>query len=529
MRVNLQAIPKAPTPLKPLSYGVLQRKCACGGASGVEGECEGCSRQNLSVRRSTRNSALETPNVEGVPPSVHEVLRSPGQPLDAGTRNFMEPRFGHDFSRVRLYTDARAAESARELNALAYTVGNKIVMGQGHYSPTTLAGKKLLAHELTHVVQQAPGIARDVDETIPVGPFATGGGAGRGTTFQPLRPRVPRTPDISPPPVPEPERTPPATCPSATDVVTDLRARDVSSQTETAMQREINLGRSLAGRVITETPAMLQQADRAIRAEFGSLLPAGRNFVAPSSVTVRTPADFAQLRIPDAAAAASRIGSVALETVPDFLNGLCITSPDDPVLQREVVAPLLTRHNLDFVREYERTRIGGQTSYPPTGAPFRPHVDIPSESRNMGHVIVHEAIHFYVNETYFNAASNSPVSHQLLEGGAEFLARHVINQRLSSDPNFHIGTGVYAGEFSYIANSLGSSIISFPRAYFQGRIDLLGLTPAPGSAPTPGPAPAPGVRPKLAVGQANDKAEYEADRMAELVTREPSTLIERDS
>jgi hypothetical protein len=89
-----------------------------------------------------------------VPPIVHDVLRSPGRPLDAATRAFMEPRFGHDFSRVRVRIDAKAAESARVLNALAYTVGPDVVFGAGQYAPHTKAGDELLAHELTHTVQQ---------------------------------------------------------------------------------------------------------------------------------------------------------------------------------------------------------------------------------------------------------------------------------------------------------------------------------------------------------------------------------------
>ncbi len=89
------------------------------------------------------------------PPIVHEVLRFPGQPLDPATRAFMEPHFGHDFSRVKVHTDAKAAESARAVNALAYTVGRDVVFGGGQYIPGTTLGRKLLAHELTHVVQQS--------------------------------------------------------------------------------------------------------------------------------------------------------------------------------------------------------------------------------------------------------------------------------------------------------------------------------------------------------------------------------------
>jgi hypothetical protein len=88
------------------------------------------------------------------PPIVHDVLRSPGRPLDSGVRRAMEARFDHDFSRVRVHTDATAAESALRLGARAYTVGNEIVFGAGGEPSSTAAGRRLLAHELAHVVQQ---------------------------------------------------------------------------------------------------------------------------------------------------------------------------------------------------------------------------------------------------------------------------------------------------------------------------------------------------------------------------------------
>src|SRR5206468_10924437 len=89
------------------------------------------------------------------PPVVHEVLRSPGQPLDPGTRAFMEPRFGHDFSLVRVHTGTQASASTRAVDALAYTVGHDIVFGVDTYAPRTSQGRRVLAHELTHVVQQS--------------------------------------------------------------------------------------------------------------------------------------------------------------------------------------------------------------------------------------------------------------------------------------------------------------------------------------------------------------------------------------
>jgi hypothetical protein len=92
---------------------------------------------------------------------VHDVLRAAGQPLDAATREFFEPRFGRDFSQVQLHTDAVAAASARDVGALAYANGMHIVFGAGQYSPRTPDGRSLLAHELAHVVQKDGDAAQD--------------------------------------------------------------------------------------------------------------------------------------------------------------------------------------------------------------------------------------------------------------------------------------------------------------------------------------------------------------------------------
>jgi soluble lytic murein transglycosylase-like protein len=134
----------------PAPRGLLQRKCACGGASGISGHCEDCNQKRLVMQR----RATSQDDSAAVPPIVHETLRSPGQALDMKTRTFMESRFGHDFSRVRVHTDERAAESAQAVNALAYTVGRDVVFGEGQYAPDTREGRKLLAHELAHVAQQ---------------------------------------------------------------------------------------------------------------------------------------------------------------------------------------------------------------------------------------------------------------------------------------------------------------------------------------------------------------------------------------
>jgi hypothetical protein len=106
----------------------------------------------LIQRRTTGDTHVET-----APPNTHEVLRSSGLPLDTATRAFMEPRFGHDFSRVRVHLDSQAAASARDVGALAYTVGRDIVFSQDQFAPYSAAGQQLLAHELAHTVQQSAG------------------------------------------------------------------------------------------------------------------------------------------------------------------------------------------------------------------------------------------------------------------------------------------------------------------------------------------------------------------------------------
>ena len=136
--------------------------CGCAGA------CPKCS-----PRAPTQQVGAAELNQSALPPIVGDALRSPGERLDPATRNFMEARFGHDFGRVRVHTDEKAAASAHAVNALAYTVGRDVVFGAGRYAPGISSGKQLLAHELTHVVQQdgsnqTPHIARfaDTDHNI---------------------------------------------------------------------------------------------------------------------------------------------------------------------------------------------------------------------------------------------------------------------------------------------------------------------------------------------------------------------------
>jgi Domain of unknown function (DUF4157)/D-alanyl-D-alanine carboxypeptidase/Succinylglutamate desuccinylase / Aspartoacylase family len=199
-----------PKSAQPARGGLLQRKCACGQHTGG-GECEECRKKKERVQRQKGNGAEPA----GVPPVVHEVLRSPGEPLTPAVRGPLESRFARDLSRVRLrvpanggpqserivnepgdafeqeadqvaaavtgsseisrqgaprqdfsqvrvHADSRAADAARSLNARAFTQGNHVVFGSGQFSPSTPSGARLLAHELTHVVQQGASPSRRI-------------------------------------------------------------------------------------------------------------------------------------------------------------------------------------------------------------------------------------------------------------------------------------------------------------------------------------------------------------------------------
>lgn len=110
----------------------------------------------LDVQRAAGNSGAAALMDEDRSP-VHDVVSSAGAPLPADLRADMEGRFGHDFGDVRVHNDAAAHASAKSVNAQAYTVGSNIVFDSGRYDPGSDAGKHMIAHELTHVVQQRSG------------------------------------------------------------------------------------------------------------------------------------------------------------------------------------------------------------------------------------------------------------------------------------------------------------------------------------------------------------------------------------
>lgn len=176
----------------PPQTGILQRQCACGKHTMAGGICAECVRKKAMVQRKLTIGALSDPlereadrvaeqvsaaqanpavsvaitsiqrdagrpseASQEVPASVEQVLASAGTPLEPVLRQDMEQRFGHDFSKVRVHSDSAARQSALDIDAKAYTVGHHIVFGAGGYAPASKEGLHLLAHELTHVVQQS--------------------------------------------------------------------------------------------------------------------------------------------------------------------------------------------------------------------------------------------------------------------------------------------------------------------------------------------------------------------------------------
>lgn len=172
----------------------LQQKCACGQAAGLQSKCVPCSQgqafglqkktltigaaddplereadraaeqalrgdtpaqQSRSAAQLSRRTTLHAEGDCVMPASVSNSLSAPGEALERGLRDELSARFAHDFGKVRVHHDAAAAQSARDVDAHAYTVGTHLVFGAGRFAPHSVAGRHLLAHELAHVVQQS--------------------------------------------------------------------------------------------------------------------------------------------------------------------------------------------------------------------------------------------------------------------------------------------------------------------------------------------------------------------------------------
>jgi hypothetical protein len=131
----------------------------------VQAKCAHCEEEEKLQRKDTGRSSHE----HTAPSIVDDALRTGGNTLDGTVRGSMEKRFGYDFGQVKIHTGTVAAKSADAINALAYTSGNHIVFNTGQFNPSSENGRRLLAHELTHVVQQGaaatPAVQREEAET----------------------------------------------------------------------------------------------------------------------------------------------------------------------------------------------------------------------------------------------------------------------------------------------------------------------------------------------------------------------------
>jgi hypothetical protein len=146
---------------------ILESPLVMGSVKKLQRKCAECDEEERLQAKAISGQPI-------VPQAGVEVLPGAGQPLDTSTRSFFESRFGYSFDRVRVHTGDQAAQAACAVNALAYTVGNHIVFGAGQYAPTHVAGLRLLAHELTHVLQQNSSTE----------PAQSSGSAGRGARIQ---------------------------------------------------------------------------------------------------------------------------------------------------------------------------------------------------------------------------------------------------------------------------------------------------------------------------------------------------------
>jgi hypothetical protein len=150
--------------------------CACGRPVHGGGQCDACRKR---AARSLQRESHRDEFANDAPALVGDVVRSDGDPLDSRTRTFFESRFGQDLGRVRVHTGARAAASARAVDAQAYAVGSHVVFDAGRFNPASGPGRELLAHELVHTLQQRGVEARDHDFH---GESVRGAGAGEAAS-----------------------------------------------------------------------------------------------------------------------------------------------------------------------------------------------------------------------------------------------------------------------------------------------------------------------------------------------------------
>jgi two-component system, NtrC family, response regulator GlrR len=416
--------------------GILQRTCACGQHTIGGGVCDQC--QEGWMQRFGSGSA----DASVAPPIVNEVLRSPGHPLDAAFSASFGELLDHDFSHVRLHTDARAAESARSVNALAYTVGSDIVFGSGQYALGVPAGQRLLAHELTHVVQQSGGTA-GTSSNLEIGPVddtweqqadamadsLTKGSArtsrrivpGKSAEIQ-REPDQQRTGDVTQQPAPKPR---------APEVIADTAADQ--QQWRTRVDAAVRSQYGLKG------PGMMSgQVSFVSEAEFGRRFPAaemegklytifltwGRSWTdEPGQIL-----DFNKIPFFDVGETPT-----STEQLRNFIKkGIAANSFRGQTRERDVSTggrfPVFTLTPQQLIAKF----IAGFTEVSVPRAKRQIIIQAPSYVDTL----VHEACHFYVSDQFRDMArqrkdgefylGNARISQILMEGFAEYFSRQVM-------------------------------------------------------------------------------------------------------
>lgn len=410
---------------------------------------------------SATGASVEIPVTE--PEEHHETHTHPvtlptgdGRPLDGATRSFMESKFGRDFEDVRIHTGPETSELARTLRARAFTTGNDIVFGEGEHAPDTSEGRKLIAHELAHVVQRRKGISR-----------------------QPATHPPPQTPAAQTPAQATQAAPAPPACTAQKTARQALADHNVRAETLFRMERAINMA---AQRTPTKFSAsLLSRADAAIQAEYGSYITRtptyAQAFAKPTkdaSVTAMAPDAFAKMRVPDEAAARTLIGELAMRSAPEAMSEACITSASDAAIVSDVADPILKAKGLSFVQDYVKSAEGGRTTFSdPDAAKSEVKAVFQTEVSNLGHIMVHEAMHYYMSDVFRVEARKRTDHLDLVEGGAEFFARNVISNQLAGDPDFSVHDLTYARHVNYIAGFSVAQHLWFPAIFFQGRTDLL--------------------------------------------------------
>lgn len=379
-----------------------------------------------------------------VPPLVEDVLRSPGQPLDVGTRTFMELRFGCDFGRVRVHADDRAADSAQSVAARAFTVGNNVVFGTAQHAPTTPEGRRLLAHELTHVVQQDAGpalpgrIQRDVDDP----------GRMAGIN-QSLFVSAPGSPGSAQQPWQDASATAEGT---AALIIRQAKA----AVTQLVHDRPLSVGGTIPVQT-TETAldADALVANQRIRQRFPQINVSVSDQQITNAVSVLSPAitsdpDYLHQWLANRLIGWTDISRYAIrENDPRF-----VTMLDALLADPQVGAHL---HTL-------AARQGGYQTGEGLSRTIAVHHGTSADERRL--VLIHELVHFYAHATYRSWVDGTTDARFYNEGFAEWLAQRVMT------PGERTNRGNYQARFDAIDQQVAAHVSEddIARAFFNGEV-----------------------------------------------------------